>query len=115
MGFAGRDLDIAYPRIEAPADDRLDDMANDEHDAVFQHGLRIAEEIRGQMHAHGRRRHFDESAWTKNTYKSVALHHLAGIAGPQRDRHAARQATHELNFLKGEKRRNDRETHIGSG
>ena len=43
------------------------------------------------MHAHSRRRHFDKSASTKNTDKSVALHHLAGIADPQRDRHAGQR------------------------
>ena len=46
LDFTGRDLDEAYPSIKAPADEQLDDLAADERDKVFQHGLQIAEEIR---------------------------------------------------------------------
>jgi hypothetical protein len=42
----------------------LDDLAVDEHDKVYQHGLRIADEIRSQMHIHGRKRHFDDGTTT---------------------------------------------------
>ena len=114
LDFTGRYLDDAYPSIVAPADDRLDGMAADEYDAVFQHGLRIAEEIRSQMHLHGRKRHFDDgTTTTTNTTTTttdaekmndkfavnenkVAPHHRAGIADPQRDRHAGRQPKDEL-------------------
>ncbi len=73
LDFTGRDLDEAYPSIVAPADDRLDDVAADEYDAVFQHGLQIAEEIRGQMQEHGRKRRFNEDKTTTTTTNTTAV------------------------------------------
>ena len=127
LDFTGRDLDVHYPSIKAPEDEQLDDLAVDEHDKVYQHGLRIADEIRSQMHIHGRKRHFDDGTTTtapttatttttapttattitittttdadkkngkfavnEDKVGNVAPHHRAGIAEPQRDRHAGR-------------------------
>ncbi len=54
----GRDeLDAAFPPMTAPENDLLDDLADDDNDAVYQKGLAIAKEITENMKAHGRRRH----------------------------------------------------------
>ena len=60
LDFTGQDLDVIYPSILASDDELLDDLAHDDHDNVYQHGLRIADETRSQMHEHGRRRHFTD-------------------------------------------------------
>jgi len=133
LDFTGRGLDVKYLSITVPEGEQLDDLAVDEHDKVYQHGLRIADEIRSQMHIHGRKRHFDDGTTTtapttatttttapttattittttttdadkkngklavnEDKVENVAPHHRAGIAEPQRDRHAGRQ----LNFVK---------------
>ncbi len=49
-------LDLLYPPLEAPADDRLEDLVDDKDDVVLQSGLKIAENIRSDMHVRGRRR-----------------------------------------------------------
>ncbi len=49
-------LDELYPAIEAPPDEPLQDIQQDARDAVYQHGLRIAEHIRQQTEVEGRRR-----------------------------------------------------------
>lgn len=51
------ELNQLYPAIEAPPDEPLDDLQQDAQDGVYQHGLRIAEHIRQQTEAEGRRRH----------------------------------------------------------
>ena len=56
LSLSQSDLDLQYPRIVAPEDDRLDDLATDECDTVCQKGLQIAEDIRESMRAHGRRK-----------------------------------------------------------
>jgi pyruvate/2-oxoglutarate dehydrogenase complex dihydrolipoamide acyltransferase (E2) component len=47
-------LDSSYPPMEAPADDKLDDLADDSQDAVLQRGLAIAQQIREDTSRHGR-------------------------------------------------------------
>ena len=52
-------LDAMYPPLEAPADDRMEDLIADRDDGVLQTGLKIAEEIRSDMLVRGRRRRDD--------------------------------------------------------
>ena len=49
-------LDAAFPSIQAPEDDGLDDLVRDEADATLAAGLRIAEDIAHDMAQHGRTR-----------------------------------------------------------
>ncbi len=47
-------LDSSYPPIEAPADDKLDDLENDSQDTVLQRGIATARQIREDTAKHGR-------------------------------------------------------------
>ena len=53
---SGPDLDARYPPLIAPPDEGLVDATDDRRDAVYQHGLGIAEDIRAQVAAQGRKR-----------------------------------------------------------
>ena len=50
------ELDRRFPALEPPEDDGLDDIAQDEDDAVLQHGQELAREIADCMAKHGRTR-----------------------------------------------------------
>ena len=54
--FNDQELEKLYPRLTAPEDEHADDPAIDAADLTLQVGQRIAEEIRGNMRAEGRRR-----------------------------------------------------------
>ena len=56
LALDDRELDKRYPRLVAPDDEHADDPAIDAADPTLQVGQRIAEEIRGEMRADGRRR-----------------------------------------------------------
>ena len=56
LQHSASELDTRYPRLVAPPDDGLVDVADDRGDAVYQHGLGIARDIRRQVAAQGRRR-----------------------------------------------------------
>ena len=53
------ELDAYYPRLQAPPDEPLHDVACDEDDLVYQHGLQmqIAEALQEDADKHGRLRH----------------------------------------------------------
>ena len=48
------ELDALYPSIVAPEDDMLDDPCEEDGDATYQQGLRVAHEIREMMQTQGR-------------------------------------------------------------
>jgi hypothetical protein len=54
--YASDDLDHRYPPLQAPDEDHLDDLHDDAHDTVLQAGMAIAQNIRSQGQAEGRRR-----------------------------------------------------------
>ena len=54
--FNDQELEERYPRLTAPEDEHADDPAIDAADLILQVGQRIADEIRANMHAEGRRR-----------------------------------------------------------
>ena len=56
---SGPDLDARHPPLIAPPDEGLADAADDRSDAVYQHGLGTAEDIRTQVAAQGRKRRPD--------------------------------------------------------
>ena len=56
LQYSASELDTRYPPLAAPADDGLVDVTDDRQDAVYQHGLGIAKEIREQVATQGRRR-----------------------------------------------------------
>ena len=60
--MAKEQLDLEYPSLVAPPDDDLQDVQDDAADAVYQHGLRIAESIAVDMAVHGRTRHGPRSS-----------------------------------------------------
>ena len=80
LDFTGHYLDEAYPSIKAPLDERLDDLADDARDKVFQHGLQIAEEIRSQMHKDGRRRHEPTTTTTTTTTTTNDSNGVPGVS-----------------------------------
>ena len=49
-------LNTQYPSLVAPPDDDLQDAQDDTADAVYQHGLKIAEGVAADMAVHGRTR-----------------------------------------------------------
>ncbi len=50
-------LNQLYPRIEAPAEDQLEDLMDDRADQLMDKGLQVAQEIREKARYEGRRRH----------------------------------------------------------
>ncbi len=57
MLYSPQELDRLYPAMEAPGDeDELKDLCRDEEDVVYQHGVRIAQEIQEETVVQGRRR-----------------------------------------------------------
>ena len=56
LDHSSTELDRLYPSIEPPDDDKLDDLADDRADGIYQEGLRISEEIVAETNAQGRRR-----------------------------------------------------------
>ena len=58
--FEAHELDRLYPPIVAPADERMEDYADDAADGVLQSGLRIAAGIRENMISKGRTRWRDD-------------------------------------------------------
>ncbi len=50
-------LDLLYPRIEAPEGDQSEDLMDDRRDPVLRRGLQVAQEIREKTRHEGRRRH----------------------------------------------------------
>ena len=56
LTYSASELDARYPPLVAPADEGLADVADDRQDAVYQHGLGIASDIREQVVTQGRRR-----------------------------------------------------------
>ena len=59
LTYSALELDARYPPLVAPPDEGLVDATDDRRDAVYQHGLGIAEEIRAQVSAQGRKRRPD--------------------------------------------------------
>jgi hypothetical protein len=59
LSLSAVDLDRLYPRIRAPADDKLEDLEDDRRDAILQSGMRIASGIRTAMLTAGRTRRRD--------------------------------------------------------
>ena len=56
LAVNGEDLNRLYPPLQAPQGEEHDDLGDDGGDCVYQYGLQIAEEIRAQSVAQGRRR-----------------------------------------------------------
>ena len=57
LDFSEEDLERLHPRILAPPEKPLHDLLQDEHDAVYQHGLKVAKELEEQADESGRKRH----------------------------------------------------------
>ncbi len=54
--YSQEELDQLYPGLEAPEDECLIDLQDDRTDGVYQHGLAVAEKIKKETLAQGRRR-----------------------------------------------------------
>ncbi len=50
-------LNRLYPRIEAPVEDQLEDLKDDQEDRLLHKGLQVAQEISERARSEGRRRH----------------------------------------------------------
>ena len=57
LDFSEEDLERLHPRILAPPEEPLHDLLQDEHDAVYQYGLKVAKELEEQADESGRKRH----------------------------------------------------------
>ena len=77
LTYPALELDVRYPPLVAPPDEGLVDLSDDERDAVYQHGLGIAEGIRAEVEAQGRRRRPEQQAAafgpTNDAINSVTL------------------------------------------
>ena len=59
LDLSDEDLKKFHPRILAPPEEQLYDLVQDDHDAVYQHGFKIAKELQEQADELGRKRHPD--------------------------------------------------------
>ena len=71
LELCGKQLDYAYPPLQVPQDEILEDHDNDANDLVYQSGLRVAEAIQLETTDHGRRRRMSPNA--EKPYEKVAL------------------------------------------
>ena len=62
MELDDEELNKLYPRLQAPAEELLHDLACDGDDCVYQRGLKIAEEFQNDTEENGRRRHAAEAS-----------------------------------------------------
>ncbi len=65
LSYSEHELDQKYPKIQAPDDLQMDDPADDAQDAVYQKGLKIAQEIQERASKEGRRRYPDAQTETR--------------------------------------------------
>ena len=78
--YSPSELDVLYPKLEAPEDDKLDDAEDDARDGVYQAGLRVATKIRLENQTQGRKRRPDteehlaeeEQTWPRTARPSTA-------------------------------------------
>ena len=56
LSYSKTHLDELFPSLEAPPGDGLEDLVQDEHDSILQHGKGIANAIQAETDADGRRR-----------------------------------------------------------
>ena len=56
LGLTQEEMDRQHPSLVPPDDERLDDLADDAADVVYQKGLVLAEEIRSETSLQGRMR-----------------------------------------------------------
>ncbi len=97
------ELDQLYPPLVPPEDEQMDDLISDDHDAVYQKGLKLATGIQEETSAQGRRRRPLEAAGNGAagtgdkgcTYRTKALR-------CQKDETAAAEVEHELDALSKE-------------
>ncbi len=61
LSYSESQLNELHPRILAPEDPQLDDLADDSRDAVYQQGLKIAGEIQSRATREGRKRNPSET------------------------------------------------------
>ena len=59
LDFSEEDLERLHPRILAPPEEPLHDLLQDDHDPVYQYGLKVAKELQEQADELGRKRHTD--------------------------------------------------------
>jgi hypothetical protein len=71
LTYSASELDARYPPLVAPPDEGLIDISDDKRDAVYQHGLRIAEDIRAEVAAQGRKRRPDPESNTGDLHANV--------------------------------------------
>ena len=56
LDLTQEEMDRLHPSLIPPCDERLDDLANDSNDVVYQKGLELAEQIRSETSLQGRMR-----------------------------------------------------------
>jgi hypothetical protein len=57
LQLSGKEIEALHPRILAPPEEPLWDLACDNCDQVYQHGLQLARELQEATDEQGRRRH----------------------------------------------------------
>ena len=67
LRLSGEALEARHPRILAPPEEPLQDLARDEADQIYQHGMSLARELQEDTDEHGRRRHAHDTTTTAPT------------------------------------------------
>lgn len=113
ISLASSELDEQYPSMRAPADDRMEDLIKDQDDAVFQHGMLIADGVRAVMGGEGRTRHRAPAGQSAAAAEDVETCGLVGLlcylmtsaaapraAVPRGTSHGKEKKNHEPNHSK---------------
>ena len=67
LHLSGEALEARHPRILAPPEEPLQDLAQDETDQIYQYGMGLARELQETTDEHGRRRHAHDNDTTTRT------------------------------------------------
>ena len=73
LHLSGEALEARHPRILAPPEEPLQDLAQDETDQIYKYGMGLARELQETTDEHGRRRHaYDNDTTTRTTPTTTA-------------------------------------------
>ena len=92
LQLSGEEIEALHPRILAPPEEPLWDLACDNCDQVYQHGLQLARELQEATDEQGRRRHVHNDNGAATTTTTTAI----GAANPTTKRVSIGPATPKM-------------------
>ena len=92
LQLSGEEIEALHPRILAPPEEPLWDLACDNCDQVYQHGLQLARELQEATDERGRRRHVHNDNGAATTTTTTAI----GAANPTTKRVSIGPATTKM-------------------